>query len=438
MTMDELSARELLDRLANTEPPPARVDVGLARRRGRRMLFWRHAGAPGGSALAVIAVAALISSNVITLGSGPHGPAPGPVHPQKVLSAFAPYATFGWVPAGFTLKAGSAVRWWVSSANFTQGPYFFPGGLPTDTASPQHMHVNIFSAAGLGISLTVNAENDCTFGSSATMLPGRVRKHAKKGWPAQPYELMCKDGTGSNGNSVGPLSGEVNGSPAYGGGGLAWQYAKGSWAELQPEVSDALPVKQQQSLMKTWMGSHSAATNAMLLRIADNIRFGERAESFAFRLNGAPKIWHQYNTTYAYYGGRMINTSLWLGPDMTANSNAAEIAVTPASKSLSCGFVQGESRYVTLDGTRFTLSYMRTNGNLQPTNQQVLCGYVNGLQVNVAVSTQALHPVANYSLQTRGMSSFIGTDIHNAAVTLFRHMTLLGPDPANWTTHPLD
>src|SRR6516165_3573209 len=57
--MDEAGARALMERLSATEPPPSRVDIGLARQRGRtlaRRRRWVLAGAPLLAAAAVVAV----------------------------------------------------------------------------------------------------------------------------------------------------------------------------------------------------------------------------------------------------------------------------------------------------------------------------------------------------------------------------------------------
>ena len=59
--MDEAGARALMERVSATEPPPSRVDIGLARQRGRtlaRRRRWALAGAP---LLATAAVAALVA-----------------------------------------------------------------------------------------------------------------------------------------------------------------------------------------------------------------------------------------------------------------------------------------------------------------------------------------------------------------------------------------
>lgn len=434
MTVDELCARELLDRLANTEPPPSRVDVGLAHRRGRRILFWRRAAAPGASAMAVVAVVGLISTNVITLGPSKDASAAGPVHPRTAFSALAPYASFDWLPTGFTLSAGSSVHVW-SSDLWASSRELRSGLTPPAQTTQQSVQVNASSpATHMAITLTVNTANSCTFGT-APPLTGKMEQYRKKlrkehpNWPPEPYQLICHYDNTGGGRSVGEVIGKVNGSPAYGGGGLVWQYAKGSWAQLDLGVSGAVSNKERRALLTEWAINDSASVNAMLLRIADHIRYGDRSESFAFRLNDAPKD-RQYATTYAEYGGRLLNTTLWLGQGWSTNANGALITVTPASKPSSCGFVRGQSRYVTLDGTQFTVRTMWVpqGGSLQGLKQQVLCGYVNGLQVYVGVS---LDPLDSY------LSSFTGTNAQDVAVTVFRHMALLGTNPAGWTTHPL-
>jgi hypothetical protein len=438
MTMDELCARELLDRLASAELPPSRVDVGLVRRRGRRILFWRRVGAPGASALAVVAVAALISSNVISLGRT-HTSAPGPVHPRTVFNPFVPYASFGWLPAGYTSIAGSIVSWWGSESDFTtKTARRGLGDTLPNTATAQSLQVSVGSAARHEtITLTVNTANSCTFGT-APPLTGKMGQIAEKlrkehpNLPAEPYQLMCHFDNTGGGGSVGEVIGKVNGSPAYGGGGLVWQYAKGSWAQLNLGVTGIASTKERRTLLTEWETNDSASVNAMLLRIADHIRYSEQtSESFAFRLTGMPRSARRYTTSYAQYDGRLLNTTLWLGPGWTTNQDTVQIAVTPASKPTACVFVQGRSRHVTLDGTRFTVRTMWTppwDGDLDQPISQVLCGYVNGLQVNLAVAVKT---------PERGPSSITEATDQNVAVAMFRHLTLLGPDPAGWTTNPL-
>jgi hypothetical protein len=138
------------------------------------------------------------------------------------------------------------------------------------------------------------------------------------------------------------------------------------------------------------------------------------------------------------YGGRLVNTTLWLGTNSEPTvGDMVEIAVTPG-KPTSCRYVQGQSvaqgrfSHPTLDGTRFTVRTMGLDQSESTT--QELCGYVNGLQVNIGVQVQAL---SRSRLSPGPLSSLTGTSGQNAAVSVFQHLTLLGPDPAGWTTHPL-
>jgi hypothetical protein len=69
----ESQVRALFAEIAAAEPAGSRMDVQLARRRGRARLRWRRACVAGTSVLAVAAVAAL------AVGVGPVRPGPGPV-----------------------------------------------------------------------------------------------------------------------------------------------------------------------------------------------------------------------------------------------------------------------------------------------------------------------------------------------------------------------
>ena len=71
--MSEETLRVQLERLAGADAPPARVDVGLARSRGRRRLRWRRMGMSGGPAAAIVAIA-LVGGGVIRPWSGQAAP----------------------------------------------------------------------------------------------------------------------------------------------------------------------------------------------------------------------------------------------------------------------------------------------------------------------------------------------------------------------------
>jgi len=69
--MDEQSVRALLERLAETEQPPPRVDIARALKDGRKKLRWRVA-AIGVPVAAVVATVAVVAAGAVSFG--PHSP----------------------------------------------------------------------------------------------------------------------------------------------------------------------------------------------------------------------------------------------------------------------------------------------------------------------------------------------------------------------------
>jgi hypothetical protein len=223
----------------------------------------------------------------------------------------------------------------------------------------------------------------------------------------------------------------------YTGNFLTWEYANGSWAQLQPAAPYGdLREHGVRSQINRW--ANSAATTGMLLRVAAHVSYGDSAaELFPFQLSGMPGNRGLYTTAYAGYEGEPVNTGLWLGVGPSTNGNDMQILVTPAATPARCTFFWGQSKRVTLDGTWFTLTTTPTPDNtptpyvstLEGWNEQELCGYTDHLQINIAVA-QDLLVTEQWPLTSAQMQSY-------SAVSVFGHMTLLGPDPADWTTNPL-
>src|SRR5260370_1344544 len=114
LTMLESQVRGVLEQRAGGEPPPSRVDIGLARSRGRGLLRWRRAGLAGAPLLAAAAVAGVIVAAGAVGGAprGAGGPAAGGSH-GGATGRFNPlvrYASFGWLPPGQSVWSGGTGR----------------------------------------------------------------------------------------------------------------------------------------------------------------------------------------------------------------------------------------------------------------------------------------------------------------------------------------
>jgi hypothetical protein len=421
--MDEPNVRCLLDQMAQAEPPSSRVDVRLASRLGRRRLRWRRICASGASGLAAIALAGLLSSDLIT--SGPTGAvAAGTAKAQAGFSPFVPYASFGWLPVGFTADT-TKVSPPVQTA---QSTLVTAASMLTDQA----------------FLLVVYPAGSCQMGPWGKFVSPMITQNFERRHhhAPPPYFQSCRAFNFSTGEGVGPVNGQVNGVDTYlgsgqvhgdlgnGGNYLTWEYAKGAWAQLQLTTTSSRDQGQDSG---AWI-SGSAAT-AALLRVADRIRFGEgQPESFPFQITGMPTNQGLYSTSYAAYGARTLNTNLWLGLGPSAPENDIEISATPANKPATCAFVKGRSTRGTLDGARFTLTTMPVPDSygaavMEGWQQEELCGYTDHLQISILVA-QNLLSRQRWPLTSAELSQY-------TAVTVLDHMMLLGPDPANWTTNPL-
>ena len=205
--MDDETARALLERAAADEPPPARVSIEMARRRGRAMLVRRRASA-GGPALAAVAVAAVAVAGIGPFGASghqggerrPESAGTGRILPPRRFSPLAPYAAFGWLPHGDTLNGGQLTG---------DCQYLTAGRNPAMWT------------------LTVYADGNC--GPTVSRLVRQLRHGASP-------RLTCATSAISGWSEY--VIGEaprVAGHLAFwtaGHGSLAWPYARDSWAVL--------------------------------------------------------------------------------------------------------------------------------------------------------------------------------------------------------------
>lgn len=410
--MDEISVRALLDRAAEDDLPPVRVNIGMATCRGRRKLRRRRAYlamAP----VAVGAVVAVIALVPLGLGGGhvesgnrrpaaptttpsmpPFMPA-SPATPVRVFNPMRPYATFGWLPLHYSIGGHL-------SGDQDLGTADFPDGIATDV--DELVAVDTAARGTEYLMLNVGAEGNCKLRHEST--------------------LSCYNGMSEM--TLASPAPKVSGLPAYWDtyGNLAWEYAPNSWAQLivRPEI----PPGGTPSFAGPPAIPQSAAGEAIELRIASGVRYGRTATLpvFPFRLTGLAADWSVLPGGQSAYGmldGRLAFTGVILGP--AADPEALSVTVQPVGEpDAGCQLESGDS-YVTVDGTRAVLSSTVNSGK----DYQYLCaGDVHGLEVQIGLD-----------LVVEGSDDVPVPGDFASAEAVFGHLRLLGPNPADWTTNPL-
>jgi len=402
--VDENGARTLFRNLADTEAPPARVDIGRAIVQGRRSRRLRRTGA-GGSTLAIGALVGVIFTQfVVTAPTGtavpsarmsessttsptfpsstspmPHSttsPIASPIvssststggpplaTPPHAFNPLVPYASFGWLPQGYAAA--------------------LPGGAATSVDSTS------MTAEGHNndLWLHVMATGACTRSGSV---------------------LNCYYGTGDR-SSGAPFTGQapaVNGRPAYWDSfcELVWEYAPDAWASLHLGCQGAVPESMRSVMSKVAAGVTYADSTA--LRVP-------------FWVSGLPVGWPVSATTFTDSPSVLSAASVTFGPPVYPA--AVTISVTSSSAGPGCSFMPG-SRYVTVDGVRGILQATPTG------YAELLCvNNVNGQQITVNLQER----IPGTGAPVPGAAGLGG------AVGVASMIHLLGADPAGWTTNPL-
>jgi hypothetical protein len=229
----------------------------------------------------------------------PPAPATGQVPSQ--FSPLVPYASFGWLPAGYTAV----------------------GQLQTSTSN----------------------DSTALYATAKSSTEGSFWLHVMStGACYQPRRLVISCHWDS-GDVTGPLwlterAPDVNGRPAYWtyGDSLLWQYAPGAWATLLgPGGYNSAP---------------SAADQALTLSVAGGVRYGYQRTPvlFSFWLDEVPAGWQLSTVPFTDAPPYLEALGLDLGP--AVKPQAAQLNVAPATKDATCQFVKGLSRYVTVDGVK--------------------------------------------------------------------------------------
>jgi hypothetical protein len=432
--MDENSVRTLLRAIADTPEPAPAIDLDRARRRGLRKLWIRRFTAP---ALAMVAVAAAVTVPHELQIDHPERTVAAARHPgTPALSApewfnpLAPYASFGWLPSGFSESAANSID---IGNGIASGTDF----VSREAAAP---------VAGHLLYLTVSARGACQVVAANLLRQVRAGKVVP---------VSCDD-DGFAATGVAP---DVGGRPAVWinySGGIAWEYAPGAWASLGTSITPAAdephsrraaaergwvvtprtsadrrargmtPAQVRAAIKKGGLIPPSATTLALLVRVASHVRYGQTAPlAFPFRLTGAlPNGWRLTQVSFGVSGGRLIGNGVEAGPvaDPTALSVGGSTMPVPTG----CNFVTGQSSYVTRLGGQWVYRVLDETDK----QWQSLCasGVVNGV-AGVEVSMDMNTPGSNAPLP--------GSAELGGVLGVLTRLRFLGPHPAAWTTTPL-
>jgi hypothetical protein len=441
--MDETTVRSLLMLAASDEDaPPSEVSIALARNRGRRRLRLHRVYLPGLAPVAAAVAVTLVVTVCTTLTGGPSVRSAGSTRPRALGPAAAPstfnplvpYASFGWLPAGFSAQASAGVTDQVTSHAVTLQAV----APPTD---------------GRLVTVTVDATGSCRIEPTSVAMP---KAAADPEAPAQ--TLSCTDPSPGAGNRLAELASaapDVDGEPAYWTpqGALEWQYSPGAWAEVMPMDNPAcygpgaactggdmsgwvnVPASaviarsrvQGAKQIQVRPEAQSAASKALLVEIAEGLQYGDTTPLvFGFQLAGLPAGWQLTDSySYAPQDGRLAATGWSAGPsvDPTALGISVGPAVSPTSQ-YACKIVAGQTSSVTVDGA--------------PALVRNLTGPDKQWQSLCANDIDGLSPYVELDLNVPGSNAPLpgGTEV-SSVLTLFQSVRLLGPNPAAWVTDPL-
>jgi hypothetical protein len=386
--VDESGARALMERLSTREPPPSRVDIGLARQRGSTLLRrrrWALAGAPLLAATAVLALVLGIGAITGTNGGPGIPPAESKLSVRHPFNPLAPYAAFGWLPKGVPREVSS------------------PGSTLAE------LQLGAGSVAKGQFSLSVWAPGTCS--PAAAQLRAALRRH-------QHPLLNCTQATGSGwAANMSRRAPAIAGRPGFWFDGhmLAWEYAPHAWATLSVSRGGT-PIPP-----------------ATIVKVAAHVAFAATAKpvvKFPFQLTGLPASWRVLSVAgwRATADGLLAGVSRELGSstsvgrlDGPVTGTIGYIAITPGRSR--CPFFHGSgnsSRRVVLGGVTAIVTLFSAG---VPRPYQGLC----------IAETDGLH-VMFLEYPGPGHAGFA----FGGVTGVFRHhLRLLGPGPANWTTQPL-
>ena len=228
---DETSVRGLLELVSRDQAPPSRVDIGLARRQGRRRRRLRRVYLPGAAPVAAAAAVAVIAAATAGLSSGQppahrppasHRARNAPITAPRQFSLLTPYASFGWLPAGFRL-----------------GDQYDQSSSELDVTATAPL------SDGRALLFTADSAGQCKLTGQESVTYPRSRSRSRSTLTTAGQQVTYRFAHALS--CGGPLSSrapDVNGAPAYWSlqGSLVWEYGRDAWAILSPQPNPAICV----------------------------------------------------------------------------------------------------------------------------------------------------------------------------------------------------
>jgi hypothetical protein len=404
---------DLLHAVADSRAPVCGVSIDRARRAGGRQRAVRRLHLPWAAPIAAAAAVAVIAAVAVPLSGHAQPRPPVRAASRPVLmrvpgefSALSPIVTLGWLPSGF--EAGGVAQ--------------LMGGGPTS----QELRLQARGPGGQTLVLRVFAAGACRLGGPVRRPAPFVAPVSSVRWVRYPLSGNCLTqavpaaGNQKKANLGGlPLVrrvAPVNGGPAYSepGGGIYWEYGRNAWASL-------MSIRLGRPLVR-----ESPASGQLVRHIASRLQVSTAAVHplYGFTLTGMPASWGTgYPISMLMLDGRLAVAGFsFTGP--AADPGQLSIGVWPAPAQYPCNFIAGQSSYITVDGVRSVLRNMISVGK----HTENLCiPDVDGLSVGIGMDTWS---------EGTDPRPLPGWPSHGV-LAMFRHMHLLGPDVANWTTNPL-
>jgi hypothetical protein len=364
------------------------------RRRRRRPAGGRWRQWPWAAPVAAAAAVALVISLAVSVSNGlfgtqrPAGPAHLPTAPRQ-FSPLIQNVSFGWLPAGESLIQGGVRRTEV---------YLAAGRPPNDD----------------NWDLDVYARGQCHLtGRAFVQFPnGPVRAIPRI--PPSARGLKCST------QALLPFSGRapaVRGHSAFWAGpgpNLVWQYARGGWAELQIPLPDLSALR------------HDTVTQRETIKIAGHLRLGAAQPLlFPAQFTGLTSQWRIRDVHYWADSGVLRADSYVLTTgtsrffphvgDLGVWANAPYVQIGPAIRASTCTPHDPATKNTSeiINGYRVVVKRMTAGGLPE---QELCAAHADGLQLSI--TEFGPHP-------TIGVAS------------LFKHLRLLGTNPANWTNNPI-